>query len=105
MSAKEANLLFSLSPSLEIMPLQHDLLRFSKIGPPGRDKRSKLEKICVTVSQYYPPENGKKLKMAENQWFQGLKNQCGTKSPDSFHMLPSFEVILENFEVLMKIPW
>ena len=65
------------SPSLEAVPLQHHLPRFSKIGPPGLDKKRKSEKICVTVFQY--------LKMAENSKHQiisgfGLKNQCGTKS-------------------------
>ena len=88
MSAKVANLRFSLSPSLETTPLQHDLLRFSKIGPPVLDEKRKSEKICVTVFEYHPPENGEKLKMAENEWFQGLKNQCGTKSSDLFHMSP-----------------
>ena len=68
--------------------MQHNVLRFSKIGPPGLDKKHKSEKICVTVFQYYPPENGQKLKTAENQWFEGLKNQCGTKSSDLFHMSP-----------------
>ena len=88
MSAKEANLWFSLSPSLETMSLQHDLLTFSKIGPPGFDKKRKSEKICVIVFQYCPPENGQKLKTAENQWFRGLKNQCGTNSSHLFHMSP-----------------
>ena len=40
----------------------------------------------MTVFQYYPPENGQKLKTAENHWFRELKNQCGTKSSDLFHM-------------------
>ena len=89
------------------MPLQHDLLRFSKLGLPGLDKKRKPEKICVIVFQCYPPKNGRKLKTAKNQLFPGLKSQCGTKSSDLFHMSPerTFEVILENFEVLTKIPW
>ena len=40
--------------------MQHDSLRFSKIEPPGLDMKHKAEKICVTVFQYYPPENGRK---------------------------------------------
>ena len=88
MSAKEANLRFSLSPSLETMPMQHDLLRFSKIGMTELDKKHKSEKICVTVFQYYHPENGQKLKVAEKQWFWGLKNQFGTNSSDLFHTSP-----------------
>ena len=79
MSAKEANLWFSLSPSLETMPLQHDLLRFSKIVPPGLDKKRKSEKICVTVFQYYPPETGRKLKAAKNEWFRGSKTNVGQR--------------------------
>ena len=87
MSAKEANLRFSLSPLLETMPLQHDLLRFSKIGLPGLNKKRKSEQICFTVFQHYPHENGQKLKTADNQWFWGLKNQW-TKSSDLFLMSP-----------------
>ena len=77
-----------MSPSLETMSLQHDLLRFSKIGSPGLEKKRKSEKICVTVFQHYPPENERKLKTAENQWFRELKNQCGTNSSDVLHMSP-----------------
>ena len=97
-----------MSPSLETMSLQHDLLRFSKIGLPGLHRKRKSEKICVTVFQYYRPENGQKLKTAENQWFRGLKAIVGQRVQICFicHLKePSFEVILENFEVLTKIPW
>ena len=80
MSAKEASLWFSLSPSVETMPMQHDVL-------PGPDKKRKSEKICMTV-QYCPPESGQKPKTAENQWFRRLENQCATKSADLLHMSP-----------------
>ena len=61
----------------------NDLRRFSKIELPGLDKKCKSEKIYVTVFQYYPPENGRKSVVSG-----GLKNQCGTKSSDLFHMSP-----------------
>ena len=103
---KEANLWFSLSPSLETMPLQHDLLRFSifqiYLGPPGFDKKRKSEKICVTVFQYYPPENGRKLKTAKNQSFLGLKNQCGRKSSYLFLMSPEKDLPLRLFWKILK---
>ena len=89
------------------MPLQHDLLRFSKIGLPGLDKKRKSDKICVIVFQYYPPENGRKLKTAKISGFVGLKTNVGQRVQIYFicHLKgPSFEVILENFEVLMMIP-
>ena len=78
------------------MPLQHDLLRFSKIGPPGLDKKIKSEKICVTVFQYYS------LKMAKNSKRQiisglgSLKSNVGLRVQICFlcHLKgPSFEVI------------
>ena len=66
------------------MPLQHDLLRFSKIGLPGLDNKCKSEEICVTVFQYYPHENGLRLKGQIISGFGGLRNQCGIKSSDLF---------------------
>ena len=83
---KEANLRFSLGPSLETMLLQHDLFRFSKIGPSGLDKKRKSEKICVTVFQYYPPEDTENSKPQKISGLGGLKNQCGTKSSDFLYV-------------------
>ena len=107
MSGKEANLRFSLSPSLETMPMQHDLLRFSKIGPSGLDKKGKSEKIYVTVFQYYPLKMAKNSKQQKIIGFGALKTNVGQRVQICFicHLKgPSFEVILENFEVLNVWP-
>ena len=68
--------------------MQLGLLRFSKIGPPGLDKKRKSEKYMRQFFNTIPLKMAKNSKQQKISGLRGLKNQCGTKSSDLFHISP-----------------